>query len=83
MIARRSLLFAPANRAEVHAKALAAGTDIVCLDLEDAVPPYANGAPHGSAISFLREAQSASPERVVRINALRSLEALGDRQDQN
>jgi len=78
MIPRRSLLFAPANRAEVHAKAHAAGADIVCLDLEDAVPPDAKAASRGIAISFLREAHSASPERVVRINALRSLDGLRD-----
>jgi citrate lyase subunit beta/citryl-CoA lyase/(S)-citramalyl-CoA lyase len=81
MITRRSLLFAPANRAEVHGKALASGADIVCLDLEDAVPPDAKAEARGLAVSFLRDAQSASPERVVRINALRSLDGLRDMAD--
>ena len=73
---RRSLLFAPANRPEVHAKALAAGPDILCLDLEDAVPPAAKAEARAIAVAFLLA--SGGPERVVRINALRGIEGLRD-----
>lgn len=73
---RRSLLFAPANRPEVHPKALAAPADIVCLDLEDAVPPDAKAAARVQALPFLTEAEG--PERAVRINSLRSAEGLRD-----
>ena len=73
---RRSLLFAPANRPEVHAKALAANADILCLDLEDAVPPAAKTEARAIAIAFL--CASGGPERVVRINSLRGLEGLRD-----
>ena len=73
---RRSLLFAPANRPEVHPKALAAPADIVCLDLEDAVPPDAKAAARAQALPFLTEAEG--PERAVRINSLRSAEGLRD-----
>jgi citrate lyase beta subunit len=73
----RSLLFAPANRAEVHAKALASGADLVCLDLEDAVPPHAKDEARGTAVQFLLGAASG-PGRVVRINTLRSLDGLRD-----
>jgi citrate lyase beta subunit len=72
---RRSLLFAPGNRAEVHAKALASGADIVCLDLEDAVPPQAKAAARATAIPFLG---GGGPERAVRINTLRSADGLRD-----
>lgn len=75
-IPRRSLLFAPANRPEVHAKALAAGPDILCLDLEDAVPPAAKAEARAIAIDFL--CATGGPERVVRINCLRGLEGLRD-----
>ncbi len=78
MLPRRSLLFAPANRRDVHAKALAAGADIVCLDLEDAVPPDAKDAARPVAIEFLGAAGQGSPERAVRINTLRSLDGLRD-----
>lgn len=37
----RSLLFVPGSRPDRIAKALAAGADGVCIDLEDAVPPPA------------------------------------------
>ncbi len=76
MIPRRSLLFCPANRPEVHEKALAAGPDILCLDLEDAVPPAAKAEARAIAVAFLRGAGQA--ERVVRINSLRSLDGLRD-----
>ncbi len=39
MPVRRSYLFVPGNRPDRFAKALAAGADVVIVDLEDAVPP--------------------------------------------
>jgi citrate lyase subunit beta/citryl-CoA lyase/(S)-citramalyl-CoA lyase len=74
MIPRRSLLFAPANRAEVHAKALAAGADLTCLDLEDAVPDEQKDAARATAVAFL----TGDPGRVVRINCLRTAPGLKD-----
>jgi citrate lyase beta subunit len=76
MRVRRSLLFAPGNRPDIHAKALAAGADVVCLDLEDAVPPHAKAEARAIAVPFLAEA--AGPERVVRINSPRSAEGMRD-----
>ncbi len=76
MRARRSLLFAPGNRVEVHAKALAAGADTVCLDLEDAVPLALKAEARAAALPFLVE--DDGPERVVRINSARSAEGLRD-----
>lgn len=72
----RSLLFAPANRPAIHDKALAAGADIVCLDLEDAVPPADKASARHTATGFLTDA--SGPERVVRINGLRSADGLRD-----
>ncbi|WP_217808150.1 HpcH/HpaI aldolase/citrate lyase family protein [Oceanibacterium hippocampi] len=76
MRARRSLLFAPGDREEVHAKALAAGPDIVCIDLEDAVAPTRKAIARDIAVPFLR----ADPrvERALRINSPRSAEGLRD-----
>lgn len=73
---RRTLLFAPGNRAEVHGKALASGADVVCLDLEDAVPPHAKAEARALAVPFL--AGGTGPERSVRINSVRSAEGLRD-----
>ena len=76
MTAHRSLLFAPANRPSIHDKALASGADIVALDLEDAVPPADKISAREIATGFLSAA--AGPERVVRINGLRSTDGLRD-----
>ena len=72
----RSLLFAPANRPEIHNKALASAADIVCLDLEDAVLPADKAAARQTAKTFLNNAPG--PERVVRINGLRCADGLRD-----
>jgi citrate lyase beta subunit len=76
MTPHRSLLFAPANRPDIHDKALASGADIVCLDLEDAVPPADKASARSTATSFLTDA--SGPHRVVRINGLRSADGLRD-----
>lgn len=76
MRVRRSLLFSPGNRPDIHAKALAARADVVCLDLEDAVPPQAKAEARAIAVPFL--VGSLGPERVVRINSPRSMEGMRD-----
>jgi citrate lyase beta subunit len=68
----RSLLFTPANRVAAFEKALGAGADCVCLDLEDAVPPYAKSAARPDALDFLVGDGAKGPIRGVRINALSS-----------
>ncbi|XDB00428.1 CoA ester lyase (plasmid) [Sulfitobacter sp. LCG007] len=79
MTPRRSLLFAPADRTEVHAKALAARPDMLCLDLEDAVAPANKSAGRAAGVAFLSRARAGDrTERVLRINALRTQEGLRD-----
>jgi citrate lyase subunit beta/citryl-CoA lyase/(S)-citramalyl-CoA lyase len=73
----RSLLFAPANRPDIHDKALNSGADIVCLDLEDAVPSADKASARSTATSFLTD-DASGPQRVVRINGLRSADGLRD-----
>lgn len=51
----RSLLFVPGVRPERFGKALAAGADTVCIDLEDAVPPDGKDAARDAVVTFLRE----------------------------
>jgi citrate lyase beta subunit len=63
----RTFLFVPANRPERIAKALATGTDIVVVDLEDAVAPGDKTAARQTLLTWL---DSSPDERVtVRINA--------------
>lgn len=73
----RSLLFVPATRPDRFSKALASGADAVCVDLEDAVAPGEKDAARAAAMSFL-SAKERGPDRVVRINSIRTLDGLRD-----
>jgi citrate lyase beta subunit len=75
---RRSFLYVPAARPERFAKAMTAGADMVCVDLEDALAGPAKDAGRKAAISFFAEPGSKGVERLVRINGLRTAEGLAD-----
>jgi citrate lyase beta subunit len=76
---RRSLLFAPADRPELFAKALATGADMVCVDLEDAVPTGDKAAARSAAMAMFAAPQADDGvERLLRINSLRGPEGLRD-----
>ena len=63
----RTFLFVPANRVERIVKALATGTDVVVVDLEDAVAPADKPAARQALLTWL---DSHPGERItVRINA--------------
>ena len=75
----RSILFVPGDRPDRFGKALAAGADAICIDLEDAVPPsrkdqarrsvarFLNQRLAGSGEGWTEETSSAAPV-VVRVN---------------
>jgi hypothetical protein len=74
---RRNLLFVPGTRPDRFAKALAAGPDMVTVDLEDAViPPQKDVARKQSMPLF--DGTSDGIERVVRINGVRTPFGLKD-----
>lgn len=64
----RSLLFVPADSEKKIPKALAAGADIVILDLEDSVSPANKAQARSLAAEVLKSASAA--KLYVRINAL-------------
>ena len=76
----RSLLFTPANRPQAFDKALKAGADCVCLDLEDAVPPADKCAARQGAMAFLAAAtdEPKRPALALRMNALASVAGARD-----
>lgn len=75
---RRNLLFVPGTRPDRYDKALAAGPDMVTVDLEDAViPPHKDAARAQSMPLFERE-RADGIERVVRINGMRTPFGLKD-----
>ncbi|NUB11712.1 CoA ester lyase [Azospirillum brasilense] len=74
----RSVLFVPASRPDRFDKALAAGADAVCVDLEDAVAPAHKQDARAAAMRFLAEGGGGGPDRVIRINTPRSVAGMRD-----
>lgn len=65
----RSLLFVPAHRRRMVAKARALGADAVVLDLEDAVPPAEKAAARADVRAAI-EALAPSAAVFVRVNSI-------------
>lgn len=84
----RSILFVPGDRPDRFEKALAAGADAVCIDLEDAVAEARKAEAREAVMGFLEGWGAADPGRraglMVRINDLATdlgwddLEAIAD-----
>jgi (S)-citramalyl-CoA lyase len=74
---RRSLLFVPGLRPELVAKADAAGPDMICIDLEDAVAPDRKAEARLAVFAALA-AVAARAEFLVRINGLATGAGLED-----
>jgi citrate lyase beta subunit len=75
---RRSLLFVPGLRPDQFDKAIGAGPDIVCVDLEDAVALPRKDEARGLTLPLFKMAPSAGVETMVRINCLSTLDGLRD-----
>jgi len=75
----RSLLFVPGSRPDRIAKALAAGADGVCIDLEDAVPPAGKDEARHAVMAALAEPRKGGAPRLgFRINSPRTAAGLAD-----
>lgn len=72
--AAHSFLFVPGDRSDRFDKAVAAGADVVILDLEDAVGPEHKESARESVVAWLRDGGTAA----VRVNAVGSPEHDGD-----
>ena len=76
---RRSLIFAPGTRPDMYPKALKAGADVVCIDLEDAIAPEHKDEARAKTLALFAEPPAADGiERMVRINSLRTADGLAD-----
>ena len=75
---RRNLLFVPGTRPDRFAKALAAGPDMVTVDLEDAVIPAHKDEARARSVPLFDGARPDRVERVVRINGMRTPFGLKD-----
>jgi citrate lyase beta subunit len=75
----RSLLFVPGIRPERFAKAIGAGADAVCIDLEDAVPPHEKAKARDAVVGFIQSMPKDRPCDIgVRINPLGTEEGEND-----
>jgi len=74
----RSLLFVPGARPERFEKALAAGADTVCIDLEDAVPPDLKAEARRTVVAWLGQRGAGGAPVGVRINSVRSADGVQD-----
>lgn len=76
----RSLLFVPATRPDRFEKAAAAGADMVCIDLEDAVAPTDKDTARDTALAFLAGSRTKDVRWILRVNSPRSATGLRDLQ---
>jgi citrate lyase subunit beta/citryl-CoA lyase len=87
----RTMLFVPASRPDMIAKAATSAADAVCIDLEDAVVPEQKAASRANVARAFSELDFGPRLRMFRINSLDTgfayrdlievLEAAGDRID--
>jgi (S)-citramalyl-CoA lyase len=80
---RRSFIFSPGLRPDMFPKALASGTDIVCVELEDGIAPKDKAAARRAGLGLFAEPPDENGaddgvERIVRINCLRTEFGLAD-----
>src|SRR5688572_14101956 len=77
--APRSMLFVSGEKPERFPKAMAAGADLVCIDLEDAVHPDRKSQAREAALAFAaQERDGAGPQLALRLNCVRTREGLAD-----
>lgn len=77
---RRSVLFLSALALEGLTDAMKSGADVVCIDLEDALPPARKEEGRAAIQAILPSLLQGDTELAVRINSLRSLDGVADLQ---
>ncbi len=76
---RRSFIFSPGLQPELFPKALASGTDIVCVELEDGIAPKDKEEARRKTLQLFESPQADDGiERIVRINSMREAFGIAD-----
>jgi (S)-citramalyl-CoA lyase len=75
----RSFIFSPGLKPEIFPKALASGTDIFCVKLEDGIAPKDKAEARRKALQLFKTLQADNGvERIVRINSRREAFGIAD-----
>jgi len=74
----RTLLFVPASRPERFEKAIAAGADCICIDLEDAVAREDRSEARDAVNKYLATRETLECKVGIRMNAVRSRDGIRD-----
>lgn len=74
----RSMLFVSGEKPERFPKAMAAGADLVCVDLEDAVHPDRKAQARSEVLRWLAQRPQDVRPVALRINGLRTLDGMHD-----
>ena len=74
----RSYLFVPGNRPERFSKAINSGTDVVIIDLEDAVPTEEKDSARQTVFDYFEENIKFSIPVYLRVNSMKSIHGLKD-----
>ncbi|MEM9705268.1 MAG: CoA ester lyase [Pseudomonadota bacterium] len=77
-MAYRSLLFVPGSRPDRFEKAIAAGADSVCIDLEDAVAPSGKAEARSEVMRFFETPRTSACAIGFRMNALSTADGYRD-----
>ena len=74
------MLFVSGEKVERFDKAMAAGADLVCIDLEDAVHPARKDEARATVLGWLkaRPVEGSGPRLAMRVNGLRTRDGLRD-----
>ena len=72
------MLFVSGEKAERFPKAMAAGADLVCIDLEDAVHPDRKQEARANVLGWLTARPAGGPRIALRLNGLRTADGLRD-----
>ncbi len=76
---RRSFIFTPGLKPDMFPKALACGSDIVCVELEDGIAPKDKAEARRLALALFEKPQADDGvERILRINSIREKFGIDD-----
>ena len=75
---RRSFIFCPGIRPDLFEKALSAGSDMVCVELEDGIAPKDKKTARERSLPLFKNSKVEEVEKILRINSIRESFGIDD-----